>query len=156
MPSPKDNSDLNQRLLRFLSTGKLSADQLPELTSEVLQKIQVLIDTSRTNTERINELNNALINYSHFEFSEPAPISEAADDIDALALGLNTLAEEFNYYKTRSDKNDNFLNMAQRLGRIGSWIYYEDSGKSELSATLLDIYGRSEKISRTLTSLLGP
>lgn len=43
---------------------------------------------------RIERLLNILLKYTVFDFSERAPIGEEGDEIDALAVGLNSLADE--------------------------------------------------------------
>ena len=43
---------------------------------------------------RIERLLDILLKYTVFDFSERAPIGEEGDEIDALAVGLNSLAEE--------------------------------------------------------------
>lgn len=44
--------------------------------------------------ERINSLMEVLLRYTLMDFSAKAEISEAGDELDAIAVGLNTLAEE--------------------------------------------------------------
>src|SRR6267142_101293 len=48
--------------------------------------------------ERINKLLEVLLRYTVMDFSEKADISVAGDEIDALAAGLNALAEEVIYH----------------------------------------------------------
>jgi light-regulated signal transduction histidine kinase (bacteriophytochrome) len=44
--------------------------------------------------ERINNLMQILLKYTLLDFSEKVEITEAGDELDAIAVGLNTLAEE--------------------------------------------------------------
>ncbi|MGZ4038291.1 MAG: sensor histidine kinase [Bacteroidia bacterium] len=43
---------------------------------------------------RVNAIMEILLKYTLFDFSEKASVSEAGDEIDAIAIGLNTLGEE--------------------------------------------------------------
>src|SRR5688572_25284177 len=45
--------------------------------------------------KRVNHILDILLKYTLLDFSERAEVSEAKDEIDAIALGLNTLSEEF-------------------------------------------------------------
>jgi len=46
------------------------------------------------NQERINAILSILLKYTLLDFSEQMPISPNADELDAIAVGLNTLGEE--------------------------------------------------------------
>ena len=46
--------------------------------------------------KRVTAIMDVLLKYTLFDFSEKAQISEAGDEIDAIALALNTLGEELN------------------------------------------------------------
>ena len=46
------------------------------------------------NSARLGDLVDSLIRMAALDFSQPAPVGEAGDDLDALAVGLNMLAEE--------------------------------------------------------------
>jgi len=44
--------------------------------------------------DRITSIMNALLKFTLFDFSEKAKVSEIGDELDAIAIGLNTMAEE--------------------------------------------------------------
>jgi hypothetical protein len=49
-----------------------------------------LIDTD----ERLKQIQEQLLKYLQFNFTESLPVSAKGDDIDAIIAGLNTLGEE--------------------------------------------------------------
>ncbi|HXU28479.1 MAG TPA: PAS domain-containing protein, partial [Bacteroidia bacterium] len=48
----------------------------------------------KSSQERVNTILNVLLKYTKLDFSEKIPVSETGDDLDAIAIGLNTLSEE--------------------------------------------------------------
>ncbi len=48
--------------------------------------------------KRVEVVFQTLLKYSLMDFSQKTPISEKGDEIDAIATGLNTLSEEFDFY----------------------------------------------------------
>jgi PAS domain S-box-containing protein len=54
----------------------------------------------RNTDERVREILRILLKYIQKDFSENIPVSDAADDLDAIATGLNTMAEEMDSYVT--------------------------------------------------------
>lgn len=46
------------------------------------------------NDERLRLIQDQLIKFTQFDFTERVPVSEKGDDIDAIIVGLNTLGEE--------------------------------------------------------------
>ena len=55
--------------------------------------------------ERVNILMEVLLQYTLMDFSNVIEISEAGDELDAIAVGLNTLAEELKVSKEKDDYN---------------------------------------------------
>lgn len=51
----------------------------------------------KINEDRINTLLDILLKYTIMDFSERMPVSKKADEIDAIAAGVNTLIEELSY-----------------------------------------------------------
>ncbi len=135
-------SPLHLRLQEAVSHGTVRTADFPDVDRESLAILQSLIAYRHGTESRIHSLNETLIRFTNLDFENPAPISDAEDEIDALALGLNTLSEEYSYYIKRNQQNENFLRMAQRLGRIGSWAYDVPRQNGSVSETLLEIYGR--------------
>ncbi|MGB0165874.1 MAG: hypothetical protein ACPF8V_03365, partial [Luteibaculum sp.] len=132
--------DINQRLKSALLNGYLDASHFPELDEETINLLngqQKRLESG--DLHRLNEINDLIAQYCTLDFSKIAPITSNEDQIDAIALGLNTLREEFEHNISELEKNQEFLLMAQRLGGIGSWSYDEKTGKSELTKQLLEI-----------------
>jgi PAS domain S-box-containing protein len=44
--------------------------------------------------KRVNNIMNVLLKYTLFDFSEKIPIGDVGDELDAISIGLNTMAEE--------------------------------------------------------------
>lgn len=55
--------------------------------------------------ERVNILMEALLQYTLMDFSTKIEVSEAGDELDAIAVGLNTLVEELKSSKELEEKN---------------------------------------------------
>lgn len=72
---------------------------LNTLNEEIQTKNLVL----KKNENRINEIMEALLMYTMMDFSKQIRLSEENDEWDAVALGLNTLAEEFSAAKEREE-----------------------------------------------------
>ena len=121
---------------------------------ELLQEAHSRYIDKKKSKKRLEALITTLIDYSRFEFSLEAPISEHGDEIDAIALGLNTLGQEIKYYKEGLEESNLALQMAQRIGRVGTWIYREKDGGAELSKVLLEIYGHPEKLFKDFQSFI--
>ena len=47
-----------------------------------------------TQEQRINDILEVLLRYTVRDFSERIEISESGDELDAVAVGINTLGEE--------------------------------------------------------------
>ncbi|TXC85314.1 PAS domain-containing sensor histidine kinase [Luteibaculum oceani] len=138
---------LQKRLEAAISVGALSPEDFPEFSPTFCALLTEKLHSSIHLTERKKRLENildVLLEYSKLDFSKSATISEKNDEIDAIALGLNTLGEEITYYKNQLEESNQALEMSQRLGKVGSWIYDEPSGKVYLSKSLQDIYGYPE------------
>jgi PAS domain S-box-containing protein len=66
--------------------------QLNQLGERVHKSGKIINDYER----RVTAIMDVLLKYTMFDFSEKARISEIGDEIDAIALALNTLGEELN------------------------------------------------------------
>jgi PAS domain S-box-containing protein len=44
--------------------------------------------------KRVNSIMNVLLRYTLFDFSEKIPVGDIGDELDAISIGLNTMAEE--------------------------------------------------------------
>lgn len=70
----------------------------------------------KSNQERINAILEVLLKYTKLEFSKKVAISDARDDIDAIAVGLNTLSEEFkNHIKLLKNSEERYHNMVEEV-----------------------------------------
>jgi len=99
-------------LLHKVSEGifsrRLSIDEQIDETDPICKGINSLGEVSeeraqliRNKEERINELLDVLLRYTVMDFSRKADISVAGDEIDALAAGLNAMADEVVYHHGR-------------------------------------------------------
>jgi signal transduction histidine kinase len=111
--------DKTQRDLRILNIIDL-LNSLPASDSKEVQKILeelkelqeylLAADNQAVNYEaRVNSILDVLLKYTLIDFSEQAEVSEAGDDLDAIAVGINTLAEEL------QDKIEKEVQNAERL-----------------------------------------
>lgn len=64
--------------------------RLNDLGERIQQSGQLISDYER----RVTGIMNVLLRYTMFDFSDKANLSEAGDELDAIALALNTLGEE--------------------------------------------------------------
>lgn len=59
---------------------------------------------------RLNEMMEVLLEYTTMKFSQKLPIGSRGDDLDAIALGLNTLGEELESHIIQLEENKRHLN----------------------------------------------
>jgi PAS domain S-box-containing protein len=101
------------------------------------------------NQQKVNAIMEALIRSTKLDFSQKMEISEAGDEFDAIALGLNTMCEELESHILELDKSQHAikhtlhqLTEAQHLAHIGSWEWNMADNTIEWSDELYRIYGR--------------
>jgi PAS domain S-box-containing protein len=93
------------RLLDKFSQGDFSAresfeeggDEIDNIIAQLNflgEKVQISGKLINDYEKRVTAIMDVLLKYTFFDFSEKAEISEAGDEIDAIALALNTLGEE--------------------------------------------------------------
>ncbi|HLP13018.1 MAG TPA: ATP-binding protein [Flavobacteriales bacterium] len=99
-----------------------------EVKSELEEKIHLV----KNNERRINRILSVLLNYTTLDFSETLETSEQGDELDAIAVGLNTLSEELQSYIEQLNKNEasikqtnEFLNTI--LENIPNMIFVKDA-----------------------------
>lgn len=69
--------------------------------------------------ERVNILMEALLQYTLMDFSVKLEISESGDELDAIAVGLNTLTEELKASREAEEKNIKKLEeKAEQISRL--------------------------------------
>lgn len=95
---------IQELLIRF-NTGDFSARETVSEQGDDIDAIIVALNTLgeevqssgkviRDYEKRVSAIMNVLLRYTVFDFSQQAEVSPAGDELDAIAIGLNTLAEE--------------------------------------------------------------
>jgi PAS domain S-box-containing protein len=93
---------LEQFLMGRFSHREAVDDHGDELNQILVQlnrlgeKIQESGKAVKDYAHRVEEIMSVLLRYTLFDFAEKATITGAGDELDAVALGLNTLGEELN------------------------------------------------------------
>jgi len=87
---------------------------LNDLGSKLHKAGQAMADHER----RVTGIMNVLLKYTFFDFSEKAEISSQGDEIDAIALALNTLGEELH------DRIESQKKQFQELEKVAAVIEY--------------------------------
>ncbi len=128
-------------------TAKLSASIQKETKTN--QDLDSKIDFIRENERRINTILDALIKITQMDFSDKIELTEKGDELDAIAVGLNTMAEELEYHLNELKLSEEKLNDAQRLAHIGSWEWNTVDNTIEWSDELFRIYGINRESSKT-------
>ncbi len=93
------------------------------------------------NEKRIVNIMHALIKTTQLDFSEKLALSDRGDELDAIALGLNTMSEELEFHLQQLKKSQKNLNDAQRLAKIGSWEMDMATNRVQWSNEMFNIYG---------------
>lgn len=89
---------------------KPTMEEIAISRGENAAKSQALKD----NQERINNILSVLLKYTIRDFTDKMEISEKADELDAIAVGLNTLGEELESYIQQLKKSE------ERLERLNA------------------------------------
>jgi light-regulated signal transduction histidine kinase (bacteriophytochrome) len=103
-------------LLRYTTEGDYSArieysDKGDELDAIIVglntlgEELQSSGKAVKRFEERISNLMDVLLRYTLMDFSAKAPVSKAGDELDAIAVGLNTLAEELSSAKEQEARH---------------------------------------------------
>lgn len=93
------------------------------------------------NEKRISAIMDSLIKITRMDFSEKIEVSETRDELDAIAVGLNTLAEELEFHIQELKVSGEKLNDAQRLAKIGNWDMDMLTNKVQWSNEMFNLYG---------------
>jgi PAS domain S-box-containing protein len=101
---PDRQARVEETLVKFASLDFSSrlpisekGDELDAISAglnALAEEIQSSGRAVREYEQRVNGLMEILLQYTMMDFSKRAPMSDVGDEIDAIALGLNTLAEE--------------------------------------------------------------
>lgn len=127
------------------------ANSFNEMTTEISNNIEKQIQVNQDleiktnfiqeNEKRITSILDALIKITQMDFSEKIEISEAGDELDAIAVGLNTMAEELEFHIHELKLSEEKLNDAQRLAKIGNWEMNLETRKVLWSNEMYNVYG---------------
>lgn len=112
-PGPYDNrvKEILDQISRYAAgnfASSLEVSDGQDEINEISKAVNALGMTLRENArmadkkkERINTLLDILIKYTVLDFSSTAEISEAGDEVDAIGVGLNALAEELDLHTSK-------------------------------------------------------
>ena len=73
-------------------------DTITTRLNALVEDLQVKTNYISENEKRINEIIDTLIRTSQLDFTKKIRISHRSDEIDAIALGLNTMSEELEFH----------------------------------------------------------
>lgn len=134
----------NDEISNLATHFNILADELSDTIRQRTQAEQELESKThyiRENDKRISNIMDALIKITQMDFSEKIEISDARDEIDAIAVGLNTLSEELEFHLNELTLSEEKLNEAQRLAKIGSWNIDIATNEVKWSNEMYHIYG---------------
>lgn len=97
------------------------------------------------NKKRIVDIMDALIKITRLDFSEKLAIGEKGDELDAIAVGLNTMSEELEFHLEHRRKSEEKMNDAQQLAQLGSWEWDVVHNTIAWSEELYRIYGKDKE-----------
>ncbi len=114
-------------LIRKFTSGDYStrsSDGVAGEHNELINRLNALGEKLNNNiptlvnfNERINSILQVLLRYTVMDFSLKAEISPAGDELDAIALGLNTLAEELDV------KSENEIRHIETLNQLNQFLH---------------------------------
>ena len=126
-------------------TKRTVAEQELQITNDELDKknkhLQAQTNFIKENEIRIEGIINVLIKTTQLDFSEKLNLSDKSDELDAIAVGLNTMSEELEYHLRQLQGSEKKLNDAQRLAKIGNWEFDMVSNKVQWSDEMYNLYG---------------
>jgi PAS domain S-box-containing protein len=113
---------------------------------------------------RINKILEILLEYTQKDFSLTIPISEKRDELDAIAVGLNTMAEELNVFITERKiqekklrrSNELFSSLFERNPASLAISRIRDTRIINVNNSFLQLFGftnKEEVIGRTIAAL---
>ncbi|HTF05572.1 MAG TPA: ATP-binding protein, partial [Bacteroidia bacterium] len=112
----------------FVTSREASVEQARGAFNMLNEKLHLI----RKNEARVNHILDILLRYTMMDFAEKMDVSETGDEVDAIALGLNTLAEELEHYILQLRKSEEamaqsnyFLNTI--LENIPNMVFVKDA-----------------------------
>ncbi len=87
---------------------KHSIEEIQAARAELREKSEFIQD----NQERINSILSILLRYTVMDFSEQVPMSGMADELDAIAVGLNTVGEELETHMKQLKESEERLSFS--------------------------------------------
>ena len=114
---------------------------LENINRDLESKINFIQD----NEKRIVDIMDALIKTTQLDFSDKLTISDKGDEIDAIAVGLNTMSEELEFHLQQLKRSEEKLNDAQRLAKIGNWEMDMATKKVQWSNEMFNVYGYGDE-----------
>jgi PAS domain S-box-containing protein len=134
MPVPAAH-DPAKRLDEILNTlvrySQLDFSTKPQISSEgdeldaiiyglniLAEEIQASGKVIQAYERRVNNLVDVLLKYTLLDFTVKAEISEAGDELDAISVGLNTMAEELDAAKIQEEENIRVLKESEERFRL--------------------------------------
>jgi PAS domain S-box-containing protein len=135
-------SPFNTPVLNENKEVKYIMHRVEDVTESVLFKKQIQTTRSELeeksdfierNRERVNRILDILLKYTVMDFSQQIKISDHADELDAIAVGLNTLSEELEdrikqlkaseerYYNMVDEVEDYAILLLDKDGLIQNW-----------------------------------
>jgi PAS domain S-box-containing protein len=113
---------------------------------------------------RINKILEILLEYTQKDFSLTIPISEKRDELDAIAVGLNTMAEELNVFITERKiqekklrrSNELFSSLFERNPASLAISRIRDTRIINVNDSFIQLFGftsKEEVIGRTMAEL---
>ncbi|MEO6229712.1 MAG: ATP-binding protein [Ferruginibacter sp.] len=126
-------------------------DMTVQLSNNIQKRIQADKDLElktnfiQENEKRIVGIMDALIKTTQLDFSEKLAVSDRGDELDAIAVGFNTMSEELEFHLLQLKQSEEKLNDAQHLALIGSWEWNIVDNTIEWSDELYRIFGMSKE-----------
>ncbi len=131
-------------LIRELTKRTKAEERISKINIELERKNKDLETKSnfiKENEKRIVSIMDALLKTTQLDFSEKLCVSDRGDELDAIAVGLNTMSEELEFHLQQLRLSEEKLNAAQRLARIGNWEWDMATNKVQWSDEMFNLYG---------------
>ncbi|MFT7343891.1 MAG: signal transduction histidine kinase [Lentimonas sp.] len=125
-----------------LDSGNRTAEEkkfIEELKEYVNQQNE-LTNSQNDLHDRLENLLDVLVEFAQFNFEMEIPISDKADELDGIALGLQTLGQEIEFYQKELVLTNDSLKEAQSMAKIGSWEVIIETNDMKWSDEMYHIF----------------